>query len=127
MCIPGALCQNLSAADRLTNAPQPGAVPRLTAEQVCQIGWRASNQLTRADWFDIQWSQRDLADEIMRLAEPHKRSISAGELTYVRALERLAPPLPGKVSGNKFEYQCYGMWSFMTNFDVSTGCVVLPV
>lgn len=56
----------LSVADRLTDAPRPGAVPRLTAEQVCQIVALACEQPRGSGRPISQWSHRELADEIMR-------------------------------------------------------------
>ena len=56
----------LSVADRLADAARPGAVPRLTAEQVCQIIALACEQPARSDRPISQWSHRELADEIMR-------------------------------------------------------------
>jgi Homeodomain-like domain len=58
--------EELSVADRLTDAPRPGAVPRLTAEQVCQIVALACEQPTESGRPVSQWSQRELADEIVR-------------------------------------------------------------
>ena len=62
-------------------------------------------------------------------AQAHQRTISTDELTYVQALERLAPnlpPRPGKVARHEFEYKRHGTLSFMINFDVATGSVVCP-
>ena len=56
----------LSVTDRLSDAPRPGAVPRLTAEQVCQIVALACEQPGRSDRPISQWSHRELADEIVR-------------------------------------------------------------
>ena len=56
----------LSVADRLTDAPRPGAVPRLTAEQVCQIVALACEQPSGSGRPISQWSHRELADEIVR-------------------------------------------------------------
>jgi putative transposase len=56
----------LSVADRLTDAPRPGAVPRLTAEQVCQIVALACERPTDSGRPISQWSHRELADEIVR-------------------------------------------------------------
>lgn len=56
----------LSVADRLADAPRPGAVPRLTAEQVCQIVALACEQPKDSDRPISQWSHRELADEIVR-------------------------------------------------------------
>ena len=58
--------EDLSVADRLTDAPRPGAVPRLTAEQVCQIVALACEQPTDCGRPVSQWSHRELADEIVR-------------------------------------------------------------
>jgi putative transposase len=58
--------EDLSVADRLTDAPRPGAVPRLTAEQVCQIVALACEQPTDSGRPVSQWSHRELADEIVR-------------------------------------------------------------
>src|SRR5215471_17250257 len=55
-----------SVADRLTDAPRPGAVPRLTAEQVCQIVALACEQPSGSGRPISQWSHRELADEIVR-------------------------------------------------------------
>ena len=62
----GVPLEELSVADRLTDAPRPGAVPRLTAEQVCQIIALACEQPTDSDRPISQWSHRELADEIVR-------------------------------------------------------------
>jgi len=56
----------LSAADRLADAARPGAVPRLTAEQVCQIVALACEQPTNSGRPISQWSHRELAGEIVR-------------------------------------------------------------
>ncbi len=58
--------EELSVADRLTDAPRPGAVPRLTAEQVCQIVALACEQPIDSGRPVSQWSHRELADEIVR-------------------------------------------------------------
>jgi len=62
-------------------------------------------------------------------AQAAQRTVSTDELTYVQALERLAPdlpPRPGQVARHEFEYKRHGTLSFMINFDVATGCVVCP-
>jgi putative transposase len=56
----------LSVAERLADASRPGAVPRLTAEQVCQIIALACEQPSGSGRPISQWSHRELADEIMR-------------------------------------------------------------
>ena len=62
-------------------------------------------------------------------AEAGQRTISTDELTYVQALERLAPdlpPRPGNVARHEFEYKRHGTLSFIINFDVASGRVVCP-
>lgn len=56
----------MPVADRLADAPRPGAVPRITAEQVCQIIALACEQPDASERPISQWSHRELADEIMR-------------------------------------------------------------
>ena len=56
----------LSAAQRLADAPRPGAVPRLSPEQVCQILALACEQPSASGRPISQWSHRELADEIVR-------------------------------------------------------------
>jgi len=58
--------EELSAADRLADAARPGAMPRLTAEQVCQIIALACEQPSTSERPISQWSHRELADEIIR-------------------------------------------------------------
>jgi putative transposase len=52
--------------DRLADSPRPGAVPRLSAEQVCQIIALACEQPSNSDRPISHWSHRELADEIVR-------------------------------------------------------------
>lgn len=56
----------MSVSDRLADAERPGAVPRLTAEQVCQIIALACEQPSDSGRPISQWSHRELADEIVR-------------------------------------------------------------
>jgi putative transposase len=56
----------LSMAERLADAPRPGARPRLSSEQVCQIVALACEQPAGSGRPISQWSQRELADEIVR-------------------------------------------------------------
>ena len=58
--------EELSAAERLADAPRPGAVPRLSAEQVCQIVALACEQPSGSGRPISHWSGRELADEIVR-------------------------------------------------------------
>jgi putative transposase len=56
----------VSVAQRLADAPRPGAVPRLSAEQVCQILALACEQPDASGRPISHWSHRELADEIVR-------------------------------------------------------------
>jgi putative transposase len=58
--------EELSVADRLADATRPGAVPRLSAEQVCQIIAVACEQPSGSGRPISQWSHRELSDEIVR-------------------------------------------------------------
>jgi putative transposase len=54
------------AAERLADAPKPGAPARITPEQVCQILALACEQPADSGRPISQWSARELADEIVR-------------------------------------------------------------
>src|SRR5919201_5762583 len=56
----------VSVAERLADAPRPGAQPRLSAEQVCRIVALACEQPAGSGRPISHWSQRELADEIVR-------------------------------------------------------------
>jgi putative transposase len=56
----------VSIAHRLADAPRPGAVPRLSAEQVCQILALACEQPNQSGRPISHWSNRELADKIVR-------------------------------------------------------------
>lgn len=58
--------EEMNVAKRLADAPRPGAVPRLSAEQVCQILALACEQPSGSGRPISQWSHRELADEIVR-------------------------------------------------------------
>lgn len=62
----GVPLEAMGAADRLADAPRPGAVPRLSAEQVCQIVALACEQPSGSGRPISHWSHRELADEIVR-------------------------------------------------------------
>ena len=53
-------------AERLADLPRPGAPPRITAEQVCQIIALACEDPDATGRPISQWSQREIADEIKR-------------------------------------------------------------
>jgi putative transposase len=55
---------DLPLADRLTDAPRPGAPVRITAEQVAQIVALACAPPTDSQRPISQWTSREIADEI---------------------------------------------------------------
>jgi putative transposase len=57
---------DLSVAERLEDAPRPGAPPRITAEQVCQIVALACDAPEKAGRPISQWTGREMADEIIK-------------------------------------------------------------
>src|SRR5689334_12982526 len=84
----------LSATDRLTDAPRPGAVPRLTAEQVCQIVALACEhptaaRRTRTDADDLH--RRRYRSAVVRQdlrclnVRPCARSVSSTESVFPRS------------------------------------------
>jgi putative transposase len=58
--------EDLPVADRLRDAPRPGAPPRITDEQVCQIIELACEAPERSGRPISQWTGREIADEIKR-------------------------------------------------------------
>jgi putative transposase len=54
-----------SVAERLADAPKPGAPARITAEQVCQIVALACELPATSGRPISQWSGRELADEVV--------------------------------------------------------------
>ena len=58
--------EEVSVAERLTDAPRCGAPAKFTPEQVCQIIALACEQPADSDRPISQWSHRELADEIVR-------------------------------------------------------------
>jgi len=57
---------DLSVAERLEDLPRPGAPPRLTADQVCQIEQIACEQPEKAGRPISQWTGREVADELVK-------------------------------------------------------------
>ena len=57
---------DLPVADRLADAPRPGAPVRIAAEQVCAIIALACEAPTLSDRPISQWTGREIADEITR-------------------------------------------------------------
>jgi hypothetical protein len=56
----------MRVTERLADAPRPGAVPRSSAEQACQIVALACEQPSDSGRPISQWSHCELADEIVR-------------------------------------------------------------
>lgn len=56
----------LSVAQRLADAPRPGAPARITAEQVCQVVALACESPAVAGRPISQWTHQEIADEIIR-------------------------------------------------------------
>lgn len=57
--------EDLSVAERLADAPKPGAPARITPEQVCQVVALACEAPEKAGRPISHWSGREIADEIM--------------------------------------------------------------
>lgn len=57
---------DLSVADRLADAPRPGAPPRIGAEQVCAIVALACEAPEQSGRPISQWTGREIAEEITR-------------------------------------------------------------
>jgi putative transposase len=58
--------EELSAAERLEDAPRPGGPCRITAEQVCRITALACEAPAASGRPSSHWSGRELADEAVR-------------------------------------------------------------
>jgi transposase len=56
---------DLSVEERLDDLPRPGAPPRLTADQVCQIEQVACEAPEKAGRPISQWTGREIADELI--------------------------------------------------------------
>jgi transposase len=56
----------LSVAERLADGPRPGAPARITAEQVCQVVALACEAPAASGRPISQWTNQEIADEIMR-------------------------------------------------------------
>ena len=57
---------DLPVEERLADLPRPGAPARFTAEQVCQIVAMACEEPGAAGRPISQWSQREIADEVLK-------------------------------------------------------------
>jgi hypothetical protein len=58
--------EEVSVAKRLADAPKPGAPPKFTPEQICQIIALACEKPAESGRPISQWSHGELADEIVR-------------------------------------------------------------
>lgn len=56
--------ETLSVAERLQDAPRPGAPARITTEQRCQIAALACEAPSKAGCPISQWTGREIADEL---------------------------------------------------------------
>ena len=57
---------DLGVADRLTDAPRAGRAPQFTAEQTCRIVALACAAPSQSGRPISQWSQREIADEVVK-------------------------------------------------------------
>ena len=57
---------DLSIEERLEDLPRPGAPPRLTANQICQIEEIACEKPENSGRPITQWTSREIADEIKK-------------------------------------------------------------
>jgi len=57
--------EDLSIEERLDDLPRPGAPPRLTANQICQIQQLACEKPEKSGRPISQWTSREIAAEIM--------------------------------------------------------------
>ncbi|MCX6673040.1 MAG: helix-turn-helix domain-containing protein [Methanothrix sp.] len=57
---------DLSIEERLEDLPRPGAPPRLTANQICQIEELACEKPENSGRPITQWTSREIADEIKK-------------------------------------------------------------
>jgi len=58
--------EDLSVEERLEDLPRPGAPPRLTVDQICQMEQMACEGPEKAGRPISQWTGREIADEMMK-------------------------------------------------------------
>lgn len=58
--------EDLSVEERLEDLPRPGAPPRISAEQICQIEKLACENPEDAGRPITHWTNREIADEIIK-------------------------------------------------------------
>ena len=95
---------DLSVAERLADAPRPGAPARMTAEQVCQVVALACEAPVASGRPISQWTHQEIAAEIMRrgivdtISPRHaarlvKRGISTPSGSAIGSRRATTPPL----------------------------------
>ena len=83
----------LSAAERLADAPRPGAPARITADQVCRIIALACEVPAESERPISQWTGREVADEVVKRGIVERISPRhAARLLQIRGAQ--APPRP---------------------------------
>lgn len=58
--------EDLTVEERLEDLPRPGAPPRLTADQICQIEQMACEAPSESERPITHWTGREIADEIKK-------------------------------------------------------------
>jgi putative transposase len=58
--------EDLSVEERLEDLPRPGAPPRISADQICQIEELACEKPEDAGRPITRWTNREIADEVMQ-------------------------------------------------------------
>ena len=95
-----------SVAARVADRPKSGVPARITPEQICQIIALACEIPADSDRPISQWSQRELADEIMargivdRISPRHAGRLLQGRRSEAPSHPLLAHPLPQGTGGS---------------------------
>ena len=80
---------DLEVAERLDDLPRPGAPPRLSADQICQMEQLACEAPEKTGRPISQWTGREIADELM--ARGIVENISARHATRLLKKGRSSP------------------------------------
>jgi putative transposase len=80
---------DLEVAERLNDLPRPGAPPRLSADQICQMEQMACEAPEKTGRPISQWTGREIADELM--ARGIVENISARHATRLLKKGRSSP------------------------------------
>jgi putative transposase len=80
---------DLEVAERLDDLPRPGAPPRLSADQICQMEQMACEAPEKTGRPISQWTGREIADELM--ARGIVENISARHATRLLKKGRSSP------------------------------------